>query len=355
MSSWQKYVALPLTITLVSVLLPFFYTRQNCDCDLTPKPELTEPPENESFYDDPHHPDDFTDVLPPLSEISVRPKYWFHIYDDDSYHAFDTVKAVLDRLDCEQITMDLRPNGSFHFGWDLLWSYQYHDLADLPIEWSSMRYHQKMNHIPGNHLLTSKSVFGTTTRSKYVPRAFVNSSDLQAYAKDHPEKLFVTKLKSNRGVRLQKVSDMNFTDDGDLNGYFAQEFIANPLLFNGHKFDFGVYVLVTSVKPLRLFYYTKNMIFRFCPKTYDISDPSDTDRYVVSDSKIPVWEFPGTRDYFEHGYNTRDAFDGFLRKAGADVDGIWFKIEDCIRSIVVSKERFFNEFVSDPKMLFMLP
>lgn len=34
---------------------------------------------------------------------------------------------------------------------------------------------------------------------------------------------------------------------------FIQEFIANPLLFNGYKFDIGVYVVITSVLPLRIY------------------------------------------------------------------------------------------------------
>ncbi len=29
--------------------------------------------------------------------------------------------------------------------------------------------------------------------------------------------------------------------------------MANPLLINGHKFDIGVYVVITSLRPLRIY------------------------------------------------------------------------------------------------------
>ncbi|KAG5669197.1 hypothetical protein PVAND_017090 [Polypedilum vanderplanki] len=345
MKNWQKVLILPLTIAIISFFLNNFFN-QKCDCEVKNIENLPSniPLNDDDYYDDEEE-IEYSNIPQKLQEIRVKPKYWFHIYDNESYFTFDTVRTVLNYLDFDEIKMNLEPNGTFHFGWDILWAYQYHDLQKLPIDWKQMKFYQKMNHIPGNHFLTSKMTFGLYTNSKYVPRAFTDINKLQAYAISHPDKLFVIKLKSNRGVELKKVSEMILTDESTLDGYFAQEFISNPLLFNGHKFDFGIYVLLTSVDPLRIYYYSKNMIFRFCSKTYNISDPTDTDRYVVSDSKIPVWEFPGTKDYFENGYNTRDAFDGFLKKIGANVDEIWDKIEDSIRSIIVSKEAFFIEWI----------
>ncbi len=39
----------------------------------------------------------------------------------------------------------------------------------------------------------------------------------------------------------------------DFGNTFLQEFISNPLLIDGYKFDIGVYVVITSVKPLRIY------------------------------------------------------------------------------------------------------
>ena len=37
--------------------------------------------------------------------------------------------------------------------------------------------------------------------------------------------------------------------------YVVSEYIANPLLYNGFKFDLRIYVAITSINPLRLYIY----------------------------------------------------------------------------------------------------
>lgn len=143
-------------------------------------------------------------------------------------------------------------------------------------------------------------------------------------------------------MKLKNATEINFNNGEE---FFAQEFLENPLLVNGHSFDFGIYVVITSVSPLRLYYCTKNVIMRFCPKPYDTSNPDDVDRYVVSETRTPVWSFDGTKKYFDNGYGTKDAFEGVVKLMGGKVDEVWAKIEDCIRSIVVSKESEFIKWV----------
>lgn len=304
--------------------------------------ENEEIPENEKVKNEVEVEKSSENFMIPEIKRQYKGHFWFHHKQND-LAVLETAGKVLERLNFAWIPMNATSQQTIHYNWDLLWSYEH--FCEIPLDWNQIQYHQKINHIPGSFHLTSKSVFGSTTNSKYVPKAFLNVEDVQRFSKQNPEKRFVVKLKSNRGVKLQNVTDMNFVNSNSHDDYFAVEFIENPFLFNGHKFDFAVYVVITSINPLRLYYYNKNIIMRFCPKTYSTSDPEDRDRYVVKSSHIPGSKFPGIKDFFENDYTYKEGFNEFLKREGVDEDKVWKDVEDLIRSIVVSKKMFFIEEV----------
>jgi len=50
--------------------------------------------------------------------------------------------------------------------------------------------------------------------------------------------------------------------------YVVSEYVGNPLLLNGYKFDMRIYVAITSVNPLRFYMYEEGLA-RFATCKYD--------------------------------------------------------------------------------------
>jgi len=53
-------------------------------------------------------------------------------------------------------------------------------------------------------------------------------------------------------IDLSKGSDQNF----------VQEYIANPFLVDERKFDIGIYTVLTSIDPLRVYVYDREVLIR---------------------------------------------------------------------------------------------
>lgn len=83
-------------------------------------------------------------------------------------------------------------------------------------------------------------------------------AQLLSYVKANPNHLFVQKSNAHRGIQIVNVQKM----DLDTPGTFVQEFVQNPFLVDGFKFDVGVYTMLTSVDPLRVYIYDGDALLR---------------------------------------------------------------------------------------------
>jgi len=122
-------------------------------------------------------------------------------------------------------------------------------------------------------------------------------------------------------------------------GGVIQHYVPNPLLDEfGYKFDLRVYVLVTSVDPLRVFVCREGLA-RFCTEKYErvIKTGSDLKNMLghltnyslnKKSDKFEMAESPYNGD---HGTKrTISAYFGKLSRSGVDVDALWESMDKVI-------------------------
>lgn len=203
-----------------------------------------------------------------------------------------------------------------------------------------------MNHLPACGFFTNK-VDLSITESKYLPAAFrvpEDKEDLMDYVKKHPKKMFVQKSNGHRGIQIKKLEALDFTKEET----FIQEFVEKPYLVDGFKFDMGVYTVITSVDPLRIYTYKGDVLFRFCPHEYYPFDPEDTKKYVVDDDYLPIWKVPSLKKYYvDLGLSMKDTFDAYVKSTGQDPAKVWDNIDEAIRDVLLKKEKLIADVVKN--------
>ncbi|ENN78250.1 hypothetical protein HUJ04_004358 [Dendroctonus ponderosae] len=254
--------------------------------------------------------------------------FWVYGKNSEGGHLKE-VYTVLERLGYQKTQ---NPGGD----WDLLWAHDYPFRA-LQAQLSHLKPHQKVNHFPGCGYITNK-VDLATSGLRYIPPAFKLPQDkekLLQFAKMNPNKTFVQKNNDHRNIKIEQLSNI----DLDKSGSFVQEFVDKPLLLSGHKFDIGIYTVVTSIDPLRVYIYNGEALLRFCPTKYYPFDPANLDKYVVGDDYLPIWEVPAVDYYYNQlGFGMRESLNAYLRSQGRDPSVIWTQIEDSIRTVLIAKE-----------------
>lgn len=189
----------------------------------------------------------------------------------------------------------------------------------LTAEFCHLEEWKKVNHIPGSFhlgrkdklwfkLKTAIAKFGPEEFGNFQPTTFILPKDydeLCEFWENSPSKLFIIKPPASargNGIRvindikqippealLQSQDDRNLLQNGDKtiqqqplkkSTMIVQQYIHNPcLLENGQKFDLRVYVLLTSVDPLRIYVYDEGLV-RFASSKYTCQEDGIIDQYM---------------------------------------------------------------------------
>ena len=152
--------------------------------------------------------------------------------------------------------------------------------ADLAHAVATASRRQALNHFPGMGDVCSKKGTAELMAAMgklypgafdFVPRTFALGDDEAAFlaaARAEPRTTWIVKPDlGSQGEGIHLVSSTRPEDALQYAPAVVQEYIDRPMLLNGFKFDFRVYVLLYGVDPPRAAIYTEGLT-RFCTKPY---------------------------------------------------------------------------------------
>ncbi|EDV24017.1 uncharacterized protein TRIADDRAFT_57067 [Trichoplax adhaerens] len=237
--------------------------------------------------------------------------------------------------------------------WDVLWSHEYPFTETKVYNMiRQMKPHQKVNKFPGSGFITNKASLATSGFS-FTPKAYKIPEDKEKLLRDaklKPNQLYVQKSNAHRGIFIRKIEEMDLSSKSKK--VFVQEYVMDPLLIDGRKFDIGIYTVMTSVSPLRVYVYDEEALLRFCPKDYLPLDVTNTRQYVVADDYTPTWEnedltllissvfqIPSLKKMYSDGqFSHKQSLNAFLRRKGFNYKKLWADINEAIVQVYLNKK-----------------
>lgn len=282
---------------------------------------------------------DLSDIIPKQSIVPPKrkPIYWT-LAEDSNDADLSYVHRVMERLGLEQ--------GNNRSDWDLLWAHNfvYNTVSDL-------KSHQKVNHYPGSTFITNKAaLLSTQNVYNYIQKSFNLPTDqvqLLEFSRQNPEKLFIQKTADDLDITVKTYDQLDLESSDSA----VHVFVENPLLIDGHKFDIGVYVMITSVNPLRAYIYKGDVALTFCSEKFLPFNAIISEKFVANRDYLPTWKLPTFSQFNQLlGYSRKDSLNAYLGVQGIqNPEIIWTKIEDAIRLVLLEREPQLLDSVSDER------
>ncbi|CAN0012023.1 unnamed protein product, partial [Scytosiphon promiscuus] len=118
----------------------------------------------------------------------------------------------------------------------------------------------------------------------------------------------------------------------------AQRYLTNPLLIDGYKFDLRLYVLVTSVDPMRIFLFDDGLV-RICTEVYEAPAEHNIDKTTMHLTNYSVNKASSnftSDDSGESGFKRSIKwFKKWLEEQGHDSGALWARLADaCVKTLL---------------------
>ena len=213
-----------------------------------------------------------------------------------------------------------------------------------------LKRHQRMTHyffthIIGNKLGLHKSLIDFNMRTKYpidfYPKTYVLPGQYEQFKKDFSSSIYwIQKPFSGscgRGINLiNKIGEKTEQFNS-----IVQEYIPNPLLIKGYKFDLRFYVAVPSLDPLRIYNYENGLVRLATEKYFEHFDDINALSAHLTNFSINKenQDYHATDDINDDGKGSKWShapFWPFLQSLGYDIDDIKKQIDDAVSIVLIS-------------------
>ncbi|XP_070567896.1 tubulin polyglutamylase TTLL5-like [Ptychodera flava] len=223
------------------------------------------------------HGDDVSEYLDDSPPCSPSPK------EEMIFRFSDTAPEAVRLVLLERGWIEFEEDEHDEYEWNLWWKTSRFRMSD----YDHIASWQRMNHFPKTTAITKKDslarnmrrlkgVYGANTYN-FSPKAFNLPNDYTKFVAEYSKMkqsedddcLWICKpadLSRGRGIFI-------FRDLKDLQydcAAVAQQYINNPLLISGYKFDLRIYVLVTCFHPLTIYIYKEGLV-RFGTEKFDLN------------------------------------------------------------------------------------
>ena len=177
-------------------------------------------------------------------------------------------------------------------------------------------------------------IFAFTPLTFILPNEYTKFVD--EYTQAQERQVWICKPPDlSRGRKIFLLNDISqLTYDSNL---IIQKYIENPLLIGGYKWDMRIYVVVTSLRPLKIYLYQEGLV-RFSTEKFDMSSIDNKFIHLTNSS---INKFSPSLNAYKGvvGSGSKWTFEqlkNYYSDRGYDFKLLWFRIEIIIINTLLS-------------------
>ena len=167
------------------------------------------------------------------------------------------------------------------------------------------------------------------------------------YRHANPNKKQKWVIKSGKHRNIKVLEDEQVNSLARTEEKFVQKLVSPPLLINGKKFDIGIYTVVTSAEPLRVYMLQSDWLIRFCKEKYHPFEVERVDGYVVGDDYTPIWEVPDVNDYYQNEMSMKKSLFAYLNTEGFNTEKLEHEMKEAVGQIWEVQQHRIRKSVSE--------